>query len=266
MTKSSNDNIPHITWCVTGPLTFLPIHAAGRYREVNGPRVSDFVVSSYTPTLTALLNRKENGAASLAEGIRMLGVSQPMTPGLSALPYTKIEVESIQRLVHADGRLELHWLNGEDATRAAVLRHMEKCNWIHLACHGTQSGANSAFHLADGQLTLQHIVKNSLPRAKLAVLSACQTATGDKELPEEALHLAAGMLMAGYRSVIGTMWSIADSDGPIVAKELYGYLLGEGGGDSTKAAYALHHAVKRLRQEVGETNFARWVPFVHLGI
>lgn len=259
-----NGDLPHITWCVTGPLGFLPIHAAGRYREVNGPRVSNFVVSSYTPTLTAILDRKARRADQPARMIQLLGVSQPTTPGLSALPCTKVEIDTIQDL--RDDRLDLHWLNGKDATRGAVLRHMEKCGWIHLACHGTQNGTESSFHLADGELTLQHIMKNSLPHAELAFLSACQTAMGDKQLPEESLHLAAGMLMAGYSSVVATMWSIADSDGPIVAREFYKYLMNEGGGDSTKSAYALHHAVNRLRDEIGERNFSRWVPFIHLGI
>lgn len=259
--KPTDVDLPHITWCVTGPLVFLPIHAAGRYREVNGPRVSDFVVSSYTPTLTALLNRKDRPADQPTSKIEVLGVSQPMTSGLSALPYTKVEIETIKHSC-----LDLYWLNDKDATRDAVLRHMEKCRWIHLACHGTQNGTESAFHLVDGKLTLQDIMKNSLPHAELAVLSACQTAMGDAQLPEEALHLAAGMLMAGYSSVVATMWSIADSDGPIVAKEFYEYLMNEGGGDSTKSAYALHHAVKKLREEIGETNFTRWVPFIHLGI
>lgn len=223
----------------------------------------DLVVSSYTPTLTALLNPKDC-RTELSGEIQMLGVSQPNTPGLSALPETKAEIETIQQL--RDGRLDLHWLNDKDATRDAVLRCMERCNWIHLACHGTQNGTESAFHLADGALTLQDIMKNSLAHGELAVLSACQTAMGDEKLPEEAIHLAAGMLMAGYGSVVATMWSISDNDGPIVAKELYRYLMGEGGGDSTKAAYALHHAVKRLRQEIGERKFARWVPFIHLGV
>ncbi|KAJ6487356.1 hypothetical protein DFH09DRAFT_841575, partial [Mycena vulgaris] len=41
-------------------------------------------------------------------------------------------------------------------------------------------------------------------------LSACQTARGAKGLQEESVHLAAGMLLAGYRGVIATMWSIMD--------------------------------------------------------
>ena len=34
----------------------------------------------------------------------------------------------------------------------------------------------------------------------------------------------------------------------------------------TGAAYALHHAVKVLRDKVGEKNFSSWAPFVHFGV
>ncbi|KIM84236.1 hypothetical protein PILCRDRAFT_6509 [Piloderma croceum F 1598] len=45
-----------IWWCATDPFTFLPIHAAGLYNTRDaGFKISDFVISSYTPTLTALL-------------------------------------------------------------------------------------------------------------------------------------------------------------------------------------------------------------------
>ena len=46
--------------------------------------------------------------------------------------------------------------------------------------------------------------------ADLALLSACQTSAGDEKLSEEVIHLAAGMLAAGYRGAVATMWSIRD--------------------------------------------------------
>jgi CHAT domain-containing protein len=60
--------------------------------------------------------------------------------------------------------------------------------------------------LQDGRLTIKEIMQLNLPRAALAFLSACQTAKGDKNAPDQAVHLAASMLFCGFRSVIGTMW------------------------------------------------------------
>jgi CHAT domain-containing protein len=146
---------------------------------------------------------------------------------------------------------------------------MKECNWIHLACHGVQdtvSPIKSAFSLIDNPLTLQEIMKQSFSHTELAVLLACQTAKGDSELPEEAIHLAAGMPMAGYGSVVATMWSIQDNDAPTIAGKFYTYLIEEARGDSSKAAYALHDAVAHLRNLRGENEFVSWVPFIHIGI
>lgn len=113
-------------------------------------------------------------------------------------------------------------------------------------------------------------MSRSFSSAELVFLSACQTASGNEELPEEAVHLAAGMLAAGYYTVLATMWSIGDSDAPVVAKEVYTYLLNsihdDGVDDRMRGAYALHHAVEKLRDKVGEQDFVKWVPFVHFGV
>ena len=265
--KPATGEVPHITWCLTGPLTSLPIHAAGLYGATDQPKIFDYVVSSYTPTLTALLTAKRPLAQD--SGIpRLLAVSQPSALHLPPLLGTVLEVNVIQTIQASTGRLSITLLNDQEATVAAVLQGMKKCNWIHLACHAVQDAANptdSAFILADGRLTLMEMTKQFFPHAELAVLSA-RTAKGDKQLPEEAIHLAAGMLMAGYQSIVGTMWSFSDDDGPIIAEQFYKYLIDEADGDSSRAAYALHHAVAHLRSIRGENDFARWVPFIHLGI
>jgi len=59
-------NPPRIWWCPTGPLAFLPLHAAGIYsqNETSSPTscISDYAGSSYTPTVSALLAKiKGNG-------------------------------------------------------------------------------------------------------------------------------------------------------------------------------------------------------------
>jgi CHAT domain-containing protein len=255
-------------WCLTGALTFIPVHAAGLYNAKDEPKIFDYVVSSYTPTLTALLSAKRHHPKS-SKTTRLLTISQPATPDQNHLPGTVDEVNAIYTLQTPSNRLHITRLDDQEATVAAVLQHMKECSWIHLACHGVQDAASptdSAFLLFDSPLTLREIMKQSFPHTELAVLSACQTAKGDSELPEEAIHLAAGMLMAGYGSVVATMWSIRDNDAPIIAEKFYKYLIEEASGDSSRAAYALHHAVAHLRKVRGENEFSCWVPFIHLGI
>ena len=84
---------------------------------------------------------------------------------------------------------------------------------------------------------------------------------------QEAVHLSAGMLLAGYRGVIGTMWSIQDSDALKVADEVYAQLWEDSKPDPRKAACALHCAVKNLVESSrGMKLFMHWVPFIHIGI
>ena len=115
-------------------------------------------------------------------------------------------------------------------------------------------------------LTLENLMTKSLGNAELAVLSACQTATGDGRLPNKSVHLTAGMLAVGCYGVIGTMWPIQDQGAPIVAEALDSNLLRSGRDRERKlnVAYALHEAVNSLRElKVGVSRFSRWVPFVH---
>lgn len=54
-----------IWWYLTGPLTFIPIHAAGPYEGPDSVDVSQLVISSYTTTLVSLVEaQKKNGTSS----------------------------------------------------------------------------------------------------------------------------------------------------------------------------------------------------------
>lgn len=223
----------------------------------------DLAISSYTPTLGALLSLSSPSSAAVT-GI--LAVGQEATAGCAPLPGTREELASIQRHARTLAHKQLH---GNQVTVAAVLDAMEAHDSVHLACHASQNVENpteSGFHLHDGTLSLAEIAKRSFKNKRLAFLSACQTAAGDKKLPDEVVHLAAGMMVAGYPSVIATMWSIKDNDAPLIADRVYARLL-QGGGLATTGgpARALHAAVGALRAKVGEKAFARWLPYIHMG-
>ncbi|CAE6452620.1 unnamed protein product [Rhizoctonia solani] len=259
----STDDLPHITWCPTGAMSFLPIHAAGDY-EQPGARVFNCVISSYTPTLSVLL---ASTPSPFTCNSRILAIGQANTPGQSPLPGTTGELACVE--AHALDKVEYSQLMGYQATTRAVLDAMEQHDWVHLACHAHQNvrdPTKSGFFLHDGTLDLAAINQRSFKNKGLAFLSACQTATGDEKLPDEAIHLASGMLMAGYSSVIATMWSVVDEDAPFVADKVYGQLMKEGRLGSGEAGRALHNAVTGLRERVGEKAFERWVPYIHIGL
>ncbi|KAF9017929.1 hypothetical protein BDZ89DRAFT_993544 [Hymenopellis radicata] len=276
------ENRAHVRWCPTGQLAFLPFHAAGDYSlSGKGHRVFDFVVSSYIPTLNSIIRSTPPTSSedtTMDSTIKVLAVACPYAKGQVPIPDTEDEVTRVGRHVvplldqPATPVSQYTALVKKTATAERVLEEMKEATWVHLACHGVQdatSPTSSALLLSDGtRLSLSDIAAEHLPRAEFAFLSACQTATGYDKIPSESLHLAAGMLLAGYCSVIGTMWSIADRHAPQVADDVYGFLLREGTGrrpDHKESALALHLAMQKLRARIGEGSFLAWVPYIHIG-
>ena len=258
-----------IFWCPTGPFTFLPIHAAGLYGtqySEPGHKAFDFVVSSYAPTLSSLMPPVLETVSS--GDFRVLAVPQPPSDGQSQLPGVRTELEHIRAVIRKSPA-QTTLMESSVGTVEEVLALMKDAEWVHFACHGVQdpeSPSKSGLCLADERrLKLSDMISLSRPRGGLAFLSACQTAMGDKNLSDEAIHIAAGMLFAGYGGVVATMWSISDRVAPYVAKDVYEQLFRNGTTpDYQEAARALHDAVGRLRDN--RASFVEWVPFIHVGL
>ncbi|KAJ7896469.1 CHAT domain-containing protein [Mycena leptocephala] len=269
ITTPVSEDLGRIWWCPTGPLAFLPIHAAGLYSrdQAFGSKLSDFLISSYTPSLTALIQGYHPQSESQA-GLQLLTVTQPSAEGQSYIPGTHEEIKAIEH--HAKGKVPVLQLDRHMATIEEVQKGMKESRWVHFACHGVQSTSpteSALLLVGSSRLTLSNIIQLSLPNADLAFLSACQTATGSHQLQDESVHLTAGMLLAGYRGVIGTMWSIMDHDAPQVAGDVYAHLLEASPPDPTRAAEALHLAIQKLREQPGgKKSFLHWVPFIHFGV
>ncbi|KAH7318857.1 CHAT domain-containing protein [Rhizoctonia solani] len=255
------DEPVHIIWNTTGPLSLLPLHAAGDYATPR-MRLFEFAVSSYTPMLGVLL--RVNSPPSMHT--RILVVGQETTPGQAPLPGTKLELEYIRS--YAKEPIHHKQLDGHNATVPAVVSGMEEHDWVHLACHAFQllgGPLGSSFRLHEGNLELMQIMQKKFRNKGLAFLSACHTAAGEERVSNESAHIASGMFIAGYPSVIATMWAIADKDAPLVADQVYSRLIKDGKMNYKESARALHLAIRELREKVGEKAFTRWAPFIHIG-
>ena len=263
----TGDPWPRVWWCPTGPLTVMPIHAAGQYPRFRTAAaiiincVSEHVISSYAPTLTALARSR----ARVSAPVRQLTIGMPTTPGHSPLPAVPAELKVLARYFPPD---EVnHQLAGSQATCAAVLGAIPTHSWVHLACHASQQQIDptrSGFALWDAAMTIADLAKEPSDSRDLAFLSACQTVTGSARHLDEAIHLAAVMQFLGYRHVIATMWTIADSPAPYVADAVYSALIVGGEADSYRTAEALHRAICALRN-AEPTNPLIWAPYIHLG-
>lgn len=272
---------PRVWWCPTGPAMVLPLHAAGVYPLAPARRSADGdpaaftdtvpgrVVSSYTPTLSALAR----ASRSAPPRVRQLAVCVPDTPvyepAASPLPAATRELRAVAEHL-PEPELGTH-LIGTAATRANVLHALVRHPWLHLSCHAVQSQTDpnlSAFLLQDRPMTLGDLVAMQLPDADLAYLAACHTASGSVELIDESLHLAAGLQVAGFRHVVATLWSISDRAAPTMAGSFYRRLVRSddpiGQPIADRSSHALHLAVEALRR-AAPANPLVWAPYIHMG-
>lgn len=253
---------PRIWWCPTGPLTLLPLHAAGRHAERRS--IMDRVVSSYTPTLRALLEARRPLDPAIAEANRLLVVGLSETEGQRPLPGVADELAVLTELVPPEHRTDLL---GPQATRDTVRTAMRTHRWAHFSCHGHQElddPSRGGLILHDGTLTVADLTAEQY-HAEFAWLSACKTATGGVNLLDEAITLAAALHYTGYRHVIANLWSIYDSDEMTnLVTRVYSEIVVQGRLCPELSARALHRAVLRLRDEAVDRPSV-WTPFTHIG-
>jgi CHAT domain-containing protein len=187
----------------------------------------------------------------------------PGVPALSPLPGVRAEAAFFERALPGAHTLRI----GDAATHATVTAGLRTHMYAHFACHGEQDLHNpstGALHLWDKPLTVLDVAELDLKHAELAYLSACRTAVGGTTLPDEAIHLAAALQLAGYRHVIATLWTVGDQAAVEVAVAVYSALLNDSGLDLSDTALVLHQTVRALR-DATPRDPTRWAPFIHAG-
>ncbi|KAG1766373.1 CHAT domain-containing protein [Suillus placidus] len=225
--------------------TSIPLHAAHPFRTnpdgSKEPCLEDLYICSYTPTLPALVRSRQGMKKRVTPSFVTVGQGQPGGGKGKALLAVDSELELVHKLVPATA--DRTTISGDAATRAGALEALQENTWVHLACHGKQDPAqpyDSHFVMKDDHLTLLDIMERDIPNAEFAFLSACHTAVGDEETPDEVIYLAAGLQFAGFKSVVGTLWEVDDAVAKHVVKAFYTNMfedLKDGGAmDCTKAA------------------------------
>ncbi len=279
---------PRLWWVPSGLLAFLPLHAAGHHASRGDPvpaTVLDRVVSSYTPTVRALVHaRRHDPSGRSKKGVpaQVLAVTMPHTPGEPDLPGTLGEAALLLkrfpdrvRLLHGElradeaGRLGLPSTGPApaDALHDEVMRALPLCRWAHFACHATNDLTDpsaGSLLLCDHPtrpLTVLDLTRLRLDDAELAFLSACATARTGPRLADEAIQLAAAMQLVGYRHVVALLWPIADRPAVRIAGDIYAVLAARG---AASTAEAVHEAVLRCRERTPDRPSA-WAAHIHSG-
>jgi CHAT domain-containing protein/tetratricopeptide (TPR) repeat protein len=260
--QTTHPSQSRIWWCPTAEFSVLPLHAAGPYRK-GQHNLPHLYISSYTPTLTALIRaRRRNPSDSTTNGKRFVAIGQAKAAGESELLSVGAELNNISQ--HVDGLATFTRIDGEESCISRVVEELGKNEWVHLACHGLpdrKQPFESAFALHDGHFTIQRIIGCDLKNPEFAYLSACHTTVGDEDSPDEVIHLASAMQFAGFRSVIGTMWAVDDGETNKITSTFYKQMVDESGRlDHTRAAFALNKTMKSVRIPLDQR-----ILYVHLG-
>ena len=75
---------------------------------------------------------------------------------------------------------------------------------------------------------MSDIAALNIPHAQMAYISACHVAVMKiLRLLDESINLASAIRLAGYPSVIGSLWQVSNEHSVEIAKEVYGSMLVE---------------------------------------
>jgi CHAT domain-containing protein len=181
-----------------------------------------------------------------------------------ALPEVKQELEQISQVTKS------LVLRNQEFTRLALEKKINSRPFsvVHLATHGQFSSQpdKTYIHAWDDRININEL--NTLLRSReqsrpdaieLLVLSACETASGDKRA---ALGLAGVAVRAGARSTLATLWSVNDQSTAELMAQFYKTISNPTDLRVTKAQ-ALQTAQLELLHKYTAPFY--WAPFVLIG-
>ena len=238
------ERVEHLVVVPHGSLHYLPFHALH-----DGERyVIDRFTVSYAPSASvfALCCARE---PATGRGSLILGIPDRLTPNIVA------EVEAVAATLPGS---EL--LLGAAATEERLRALGPDARLVHIATHGFFRQDNpmfSAIQLGGSRLTLFDLYQLELG-AELVVLSGCGTGLNVVESGDELIGLTRGLLYAGARSAMVTLWDVHDQSTAQFMSIFYRQLAHQG-----NRARAARLAMLELRETCPHPYY--WAPFVLVG-
>jgi len=201
----------------------LPFHAL----PFDGKPLAVSHTVSYLPsvnTLQFLPSSRRSTAATI------LAVGNPT----GDLPAAEVEAHYVASLYGQPALL------GNQATEEAVRSRVTSRPLLHFATHGKLSAEaplSSSIRLANGEeLTVYELMGLHLD-ADLVVLSACETGRGEVTGGDDIVGLTRGLLAAGTRAALVSLWPVDDVSTSLFMGEFYRRLrAGEDAGDALRIA------------------------------
>jgi len=157
----------------------------------------------------------------------VLQTRQVRLSGINDLPFARQEAEYVSELT--EGTLCIN----DGATEMRFKAEAHNYDIIHLAMHTVLNDQfpmhskmlfyQAADSVEDGNLNTYEVYNIPL-KAKMVILSSCNTGSGKLNSGEGILSLARGFIYSGSQSVVMSMWEIEDRSGTEIVKDFYKYL------------------------------------------
>ncbi|MBW7885092.1 MAG: CHAT domain-containing protein, partial [Caldilineaceae bacterium] len=229
-----------------GPLHLLPFHALWDGQAYLLQRVE----LSYIPSASIEVHRRRRAMPSPYATLAGLALRD------ASIPQAEAEIQAAARYF----RQATTYL--DDAAGVVNLRRAAaEGDALHIATHGLFRPDNpffSALKLADGWIDVHEIYRLPL-RARLVVLSACESGAVQVQGSEEAIGLVRGFLGAGAESLVVSLWNVHDASAANLMERFYARLTDH---DATPAAALRGAQIDTLRQE---EHPYYWAPYIVIG-
>jgi tetratricopeptide (TPR) repeat protein len=234
----------HLVIAPHGPLHELPFQAL----HDGSSYLIDRYSISYAPSATVFVLCKRY-AVKTAEESLLMGVPDANNPAVEK------EINAISALLPNPYVAMRH-----HATEHALFERAANCRFIHIASHAHFRSDNPLFswiRLSDSRLNVIDFYRLKL-NAELVTLSGCSTGAGIVLGGDELVGLARGVIYAGSRNVLLTLWDVQDSSTAQFMEEFY-----KGLAEASSYAGALRSASLRVRENWPDP--FHWAPFVITG-
>ena len=238
----------------------------------NGPPIGVDRRGSLSHPLKTLLAFGNPHLSGQQRETTLRGVDSEM--GLGPLPEAEKEVKTLARLY---GTAKSHVFIGAEAREAVVKTEASKYEVLHFATHGLLNNRNPMFSYLilaqtagdpnqDGLLEAREIINMDL-RAKLAVLSACQTARGRVGAGEGVIGMSWALFVAGVPTTVASQWKVDSASTTSLMIDFHRRLTMQRANPKSKEAKAealRQAALELLRSERYRHPFY-WAGFVMIG-
>ncbi|KAH7884138.1 CHAT domain-containing protein [Phlebopus sp. FC_14] len=261
------DRGSRIWWCPTSIFTLFPLHAAGGYQKGAPRSVAELYVSSYTPSLSALIKARRSKHTT-SSPVHFAAIGQAL-PAERRTPLEMVEKELDEIESHLPPSTSIlhkaREFSLDEGRSTPCITELIPGSTSPATAHKTSRNQfKSCLAMRDGPLSLLDIINSDLTTHEFAFLSACKTAVGDLSTPDEVIHLAAGLQFMGVKSVVGTLWRVDDAVAHNLVSKFYKEFCAGDEMDCTRAARALRKAFMLLGQE--KVPLEDRIMLIHIGI